>query len=273
MRFKRNNLRKQIAQLRKVLKRFPRQPLPEDVHRLRGQIRTLEAIGDALARGHERKVRHLLKPLIPISKAAGKVRDMDVLVELACSLATSRKDECLVQLLEYLGERRFKAAAKLHTILSTKREEAFRSLKQYSRLIDKNLIPSKKSSSTKLSMSIAVVVQGLARELSDFPRLNKDSLHLFRLKVKELRGILQLLAGGNTKLIAALGEAKDEIGAWHDWTVLATTSRREVGRNPACGFEKEIRLVSREKLKRAITVANQLQKKCQRAFTFPRKQT
>ena len=82
MRFRIGNLRKQIAQLHKLLKRFPRQPLPEDVHRLRGQIRTLEAIGDALTSGRERKVRRLLKALILISKAAGKVRDMDVLVGL-----------------------------------------------------------------------------------------------------------------------------------------------------------------------------------------------
>ena len=78
MRFKIANLRKQIAQLHKLLKRFPRQPVPEDVHRLRGQIRTLEAIGDALTHGRERKVRRLLKALILISKAAGKVRDMSI---------------------------------------------------------------------------------------------------------------------------------------------------------------------------------------------------
>jgi CHAD domain-containing protein len=134
MRFKIENLRKQILQLHKLLKRFPRQPMPEDVHRLRRQIRTLETIVDALTSGRERKVHRLLKALILISKAAGKVRDMDVLMGPACSLPTSRKDECLVQLLDYLREQRFKAAAKLHAIISAKREEALHSLKQSSRL-------------------------------------------------------------------------------------------------------------------------------------------
>ncbi len=151
------NSRKQITQLHKLLKRFPRQPLPEDVHRLRGQIRTLEAIGDALTSGRERKVRRLLKALILISKAAGKVRDMDVLVGLACSLPTSRKDECLVQLLEYLGERRFKAAAKLHAIISAMREEAFHSLKQCSRLIDKKPYSFKEECGNGLSTSMVAV--------------------------------------------------------------------------------------------------------------------
>ena len=265
MHFKIKNLRKQIARLHKLLKRFPRQPLPEDVHRLRGQIRTLEAVGDAVTHGRERKVRHLLKALILISKAAGKVRDMDVLVGLACSLPTSRKDECLVQLLEYLGDRRFKAAAKLHTVISAIREEAFHSLKQCLRLIDKKLIHSKKNAS-------AAAVQTLARELNDCPRLNKGSLHSYRLKIKELRGILQLLAGSDTKFIAALGEAKDEIGAWHDWNVLAAISQRVVGRNPACRLQKQVQLISREKLKRAMEVANELRKKSRRSVTFPKQQ-
>ena len=271
MRFKIGTLRKQIAQLHKLLKRFPKEPLPEDVHRLRGQIRTLEAIDDALTRGHERKVRRLLKPLMLISKAAGKVRDMDVLVGLACSLPMSRKDECLVQLLEYLGERRFKAAAKLHSIISAKREDAFHSLKQCSRLVDKNLHP-KTNASTSLSKHILAIVSALAQELSNCPRLNKDRLHSFRLKVKELRGILQLLAGSNKKFLAALGEAKDDIGAWHDWNVLATISQRVVGRNPACRLQKEVQLISRGKLKRAIAVANELRKKSHRTLTFPKQQ-
>ena len=239
---------------------------------MRGQIRTLEAIVDALTNGRDRKVRRLLAPLILISKAAGKVRDMDVLVGLACPLPMSRNDECLVQLLEHLGERRFKAATKLHAIISAKREDAFYSLKQCSRLIDNNLIRPKTNASTSLSKHIVAIVSALAQELSNCPRLNKDTLHSFRLKVKELRGILQLLAGSNKKFLAALGEAKDEIGEWHDWNVLATTSQPVVGRNPACRLHKQVQLISRGKLKRAIVVANELRKKSHRTVTFPKQQ-
>jgi hypothetical protein len=45
---------------------------------------------------------------------AGDVRDMDVLVGLSSSLKPGGEDQCLVQLLEYLGRRRAKDAAKLH---------------------------------------------------------------------------------------------------------------------------------------------------------------
>ncbi len=260
MHLKIENLRKQITQLHKLLKQFPRQPLPEDVHRLRRQIRTLEAIADALTSGRERKVQNLLKALIVIGKAAGKVRDMDVLVGLACSLPISRKDECLVQLLEYLGERRFKAAAKLHATISARRAEAFHSLKQCSKLIDKSSIHAKKNASMSLSMNIVAVAQAHAQELSNGPRLDKDSLHSFRLKLKELRSILQLLAGADTKFIAALGKAKDEIGAWHDWDELAAISERIAGRNPDCRLQKQMSLISNEKLRTAVAVAKEVRK-------------
>ena len=269
MRFKIGNLHKQVAQLHRSLKRFPSQPAPEDVHRLRRQIRTLEAIVDALTSGREREDRHLLKTLIRIDKSAGKVRDMDVLVELACSLRTGHNDECLVQLLEYLGDRRFKAAAKLQAIISAQREKACHSLERCPRLIDKSLSPSKTSASTTLSMNTAALVQSLSRELSNSPRLNKDSLHSYRLKIKELRSILQLLTEGDKKFIADLGEAKDAIGKWHDWNELAAITERVVGRGPACGVQRQVQQISRQKLKRAIAIANEIRNKSLRSVTSP----
>ena len=118
MDFKFGNLQKHVTQLHKSLERLPKRPPPKDVHQLRRQIRSLEAIMNALTAG---RVRHLLKALILVRKAAGKVRDMDVLVELACSLSTARNAECLVQLLEYLGGRRVKASF-LEAVLETHRE-------------------------------------------------------------------------------------------------------------------------------------------------------
>jgi hypothetical protein len=57
-----------------------------------------------------------------------------------------------------------------------------------------------------------------------------------------------------------LGEAKDGIGAWHDWNVLAAISQRVAGRNPACRLQKQVQLISREKLKGAIAIANEIRK-------------
>lgn len=269
MRFKTGDWHKHVTQLHRSLKRFPsRRPAPEDVHRLRRQIRTLEAIVDVLTSGHKQKARRLLKAFGRIGKAAGKVRDMDVLVELTRSLPAASNDECLVQLLEYLGNQRFKAAAKLDTIISTQREKAFHSLKQCSRLIDESLIPLKKSASTNLSIDTTALVQSLAEELSNFPRLNKDGLHSYRLKIKELRSVLLLLSDGDTKFVIALGRAKDAIGEWHDWNELATVAQQAAGRGPACDVQRQVQLIARERLKRSIALANEIRKKSVRSVAL-----
>lgn len=245
------DLQKHITQLNRSLKRFPRQPAPEDVHRLRRQIRTLEAIVDALTGGRKRQARHLLKALVLIGKTAGKVRDMDVLVALACSLSDNPSDECRVQLLEYLGDRRFKTAAKLDTIIHAHRAKALHSLERCSRLIDEK----------NFSTNTAALAQSLATEISNCRRLNKDSLHEYRLKVKELRSLLQLFTKSDTKFIAALGKAKDAIGEWHDWNELADIARRAGGPGRTYGVQKQVQLIAREKLRRAIVAANQIQQK------------
>jgi CHAD domain-containing protein len=268
MGFKFGKLQKHLTQLHKSLERLPRRPSPEDVHQLRRQIRSLEAIMNALTTGGEGDVRHLLKALILVRKAAGKVRDMDVLVQIACSLSTAHNAECLVLLLEYLGGRRVKTAAKLQAIISAKREEALRSLKRCSKLIEKVRASSKKTASAnqKLPRNTVALVRSLSTELSYCPRINKDNLHSYRLKVKELYYLLQFVTDGDAKVIAMLDKAKDAIGEWHDWNELAAIAERVLGHGPTCGVRKQVQLLLKEKLKKAISVANEMREK-----NFPRK--
>jgi CHAD domain-containing protein len=271
MGWKADNLQKDVAQLRKSLKRLPKHAPPEGVHRLRSQIRSLEAIMDALARGREREVHHLLKPLILVRKAAGRVRDMDVLVELACSLSTAH-DSDLVQLLEYLGGRRMKTALKLQHIIAAQREDTLRSLQRCSRFIEESLASSMKTSSTnqKSPANTLTIVLNLSTELVNWPRIHKDNLHSYRLKVKQLRYVLQLITDGDTKFVAALSKAKDMIGEWHDWNELAAITERVVDHDPRCEVRKQVQLITKQKLKRAISVANEIRRKYFRASTIPR---
>ena len=56
-------------------------------------------------------------------------------------------------------------------------------------------------------------------------RLTQSNIHAFRLKVKELRYILQLYADADPGLVDALGEVQRRIGDWHDWQQLAEIAR------------------------------------------------
>jgi CHAD domain-containing protein len=57
-------------------------------------------------------------------------------------------------------------------------------------------------------------------ELSRWPALNAENLHPFRIKIKELRYILQLVQDADLKFVDALEKVKQKIGDWHDWQEL-----------------------------------------------------
>jgi CHAD domain-containing protein len=52
--------------------------------------------------------------------------------------------------------------------------------------------------------------------------LGADNLHDFRVKVKELRYVLQLAEDANGNFMKALDKVKGQIGTWHDWQQLHT---------------------------------------------------
>ena len=58
------------------------------------------------------------------------------------------------------------------------------------------------------------------RELGSWPPLNADNIHAFRLKVKELRYVLQLSADADSGMMAALSDVQRRVGDWHDWQQL-----------------------------------------------------
>lgn len=76
----RKSLQEPFRKLRKTLKGFPKGASPNDVHRLRTRIRRTEATAHALTLDQQKAGKRLIKGLKPARKAAGDVRDMDVLV-------------------------------------------------------------------------------------------------------------------------------------------------------------------------------------------------
>ena len=58
-------------------------------------------------------------------------------------------------------------------------------------------------------------------------RLNRNNLHPYRLKVKELRNVLQLSnRADDIEFVEKLGQVKDAIGDWHDWEELVRIPRK-----------------------------------------------
>jgi CHAD domain-containing protein len=257
-----DRLQKPLRKLRKRLKHFSGIQSPDEVHRLRTQTRRVEAVLHAAMLDRKKSGRRLLHALAPVRKAAGKVRDMDVLVGFASSLATKSPDECLVELLEYLGKRRATAALRLHKVLSKSQHETRRKLKRCSRMIEpqaKSAEGNVKGNSTIATDERAVSIQ-LEAELERWPKLNAGNIHPYRIKVKELRYILQLAEDRDVDFIRALGDVKDRIGEWHDWSELASIAAKLLDK-PRCKLVQRIGNKVNKEFKAALTVTRAMGKR------------
>jgi len=101
----------------------------------------------------------------------------------------------------------------------------------------------------------------VVRELGEWPPLDADNVHAFRLKVKELRYILQLSADADSGLVETLGNVQRLIGDWHDWQQLEQIARKLLNMKRDGTLLTRIGETSRRRLSRALTAANALRGK------------
>ncbi|MGB6689861.1 MAG: CHAD domain-containing protein [Terracidiphilus sp.] len=245
------NAQKPLRKLRKALKRLPADPSTQEVHSLRTEARRLEAIVEALMLDRKKKTRQLLKAVSPVRKAAGDVRDMDVMVGNVLALSHDREDDSLVRLVEHLGEKRVESARDLRLTVAEQRKNACRTLKEYSKLVGKQF-PAKKRTLT----NEAPAPMELATELSHWPALDEENIHPFRIKVKQLRYMLQLAEKADKQIVDALGKVKDEVGDWHDWQELARIARGVLDPEEDRAALKKIEEIGSRKFKHALATAN-----------------
>ena len=242
-----------FKKLRKLLKKLPKQPSPKQVHDIRTRTRRVEATLFAFSLDQKRAGKRLLKAVTPVRKRAGRVRDMDVLTGFASTLAANPDKECVTELLEHLGKQRFDGARKLHKAAVRNRKLASRSLKRCSSSIAKRVNGKKVRNDWAIDASAAALQ--LSTELAKWPKLTAGNLHPFRLKVKELRNVLQL-SGKDSNVVEMLAEVKDAIGEWHDWTELGNIADQVLDHAHNCELRNQIRNEARARFDKAILLAN-----------------
>lgn len=260
MAIERDNLQKPVSTLRKAMERLGKDPTEEEVHKLRTESRRLESMVSALRPGSKKDARRLLKSVRPVRRAAGKVRDMDVLSAKVLGLGSGVGDAGRVRLLEHLGGMRMKSARVLFDVVSARRPAALRRLKQQSRLIDREFGGS--GDATGAAERVAAAALELAEDLARWPMLTPETLHDFRKKVKALRYVLELVEERDAKLVKELGEVKDRIGEWHDWLVLTEIAGEVLDRKENRGLLREIATKEGETYRLAVGAEKRLRERC-----------
>jgi CHAD domain-containing protein len=254
------NLQKPVRILRRSLKSLTRDPPMEAVHSLRIHARRVEAIAAALMPGDSKLTRRLLKTIRPVRKAAGQVRDMDVLAGNARTLATNRRSRSVASLLDYLSSKREESARELLDTVAGQRDDARRALKQFSRQIAKRFHQNKPGAITEATANGpgGDAAMRLIDELIRWPEFNAENLHAFRIKVKELRYLLQLAKDANHELVDLLGKVKEQIGDWHDWQQLAEIAEKALNPKRDLATLKKIDEVEKKKFAQALAAAHEM---------------
>jgi CHAD domain-containing protein len=294
-------VRKALRELGKLLRSLPANPPPKEVHKLRTVTRRVEAIAAVLPPSERKKSRRLLKPIEPVRKAAGDVRDMDVLISNARRMArhsaqnqnsralpksqrggfslvekplkgraigysysgSAVAGDSLTRLINHLESARNESAAELRRTLGRRRKAARYKLKQYSKLVRSALTPAK-SAAPNLGQSgqsqegVRTAAMNVVRELGDWPPLDAGNIHAFRVKVKELRYILQLNADADPGFVDALGEVQRRIGDWHDWQQLSEIASEVLDPRQDDALLTRISVIAKRKFDQALTSANTL---------------
>ena len=250
-------LEESVRRLDKFLKKAPKNPTPKKIHDVRTSTRKLESALESLTIRNKAAKKRLLRDLPAIRKSCGKVRDMDVLTGHVITVKPENgEQDCLIQLLERLGATRVKHAKKLRQEVKRFAPQTRKDLGRVGKTVQrldraaKGAVPETQTTSVTAEM---------AAELHIPAHLNRNNLHPYRLKVKQLRYVLQLSQEAQyDRFVAALGAVKDCIGEWHDWGELAAIASDLLGHGPQCKFVQQLNRIAREKFEKALAITNQM---------------
>jgi|KBSSwiStaDraftv2_1062776.scaffolds.fasta_scaffold169787_2 CHAD domain-containing protein len=269
MSFDLKRVQKSEQRVEKFLRRNSKTPSTAAIHRLRTNTRRLETTFGTLSLHSSAGLKRLLGDLAVVRKRAGKVRDMDVLTADVMNIQQDSEQDCLVQLLEHLGAERKRFARKLRRRIDAANPEFRHNLKRSAKRLLKRLKEADRHPADSAATHAAMArTLSLSSGLMEPVRLSRSNLHEYRLKVKELRNVLQLSAHpDDSTFLKKLDEVKDAIGDWHDWKRLTDIAKDVLQHGPSCELLKHLQKTSDSKFERALKLTEQLRHDYVRAKT------
>jgi CHAD domain-containing protein len=189
---------------------------------------------------------------------------MDVLTAYASSIPHQPGErDCAVQLLEHLGAQRQKQAKKLHNAQRRHAVELRRRLKRSSHRLEKVLPQNVNGNpgAAGASVDLAASALKLLSDLGHPARLSRRTLHSYRIRVKELRNLLQMAQSADQQpFVERLGEVCDSVGEWHDWDELLAMAKKVLRHGTTCELISELRRIGDAKYRSALTLSEAMRK-------------
>ncbi len=196
-----------------------REATPRNVHYFRTSVRRLESYADLAAGDAEKPLRKLYKKLSKARKAAGRVRDLDVQIELLHDLQVENERDDRRLLLADLQDARDRAERKLAKQVDS---ETLSELRRRLAKAQRADIPGLTAQRERRQRAWSEALEQVASLPQDFPSVEQKNLHKLRLACKSIRYTAeQALPRPEARQLAeTMKEVQDAIGRWHDWLML-----------------------------------------------------
>jgi CHAD domain-containing protein len=214
----------------------------KSVHRLRTTIRKAESLVDYARPDLGRKQEKAMKTLAGLRRRAGKVRDLDVQLDLLGAIGNGSTAHDRKVLSEFMKEKRISQAERLKSLI-----EKIQGKKIFSHL---NRITEKIATSSaslegpetplgRAQGQLSALAAGFARHQNSKPSL----LHQVRIRMKMIRYLAALgeESEEQQRFLEELKAVQDALGAWHDWEELAKTVEKHFGDRVNCPLLLETR--------------------------------
>jgi CHAD domain-containing protein len=245
-----------------VLSKLPGDPSPKYVHRLRTAVRRIESLVSYAQPDLGRKQRKTLDRLKGLNKRAGRIRDIDVQVELLKQIANGSTAGDRRALAELLLERRERQVQRL--VASATRVVDVKFFAQVRKIAENKIlkkIPAAPGSSNPAS-PLAVAASRLNEVEKEFKAntYTPAQLHEVRLHIKKIRYVAELGEDSPERqaFVDRMQSAQDALGAWHDWELLSRTARKKFKNRITCPLVVEVRALQAARQAAATTAVRHL---------------
>jgi CHAD domain-containing protein len=244
-----------LDEMRALIEEWPDDPSGKDVHTLRKVARRAETVADMLDLQREPHMSKAWKTVDALRKSAGKARDLDVFKELLESLGPLDADGSVDELLQLVHKMRRKATDALKGKIEKHRKRLTWELAKCLEHIQGNV---ESCDAAQIQRDYEQGLKKQADKLCCVSRVTEKNAHVFRIRVKKLRDMLELYDDANGAVLKTLTSIKDDIGTWHDWHELLALAEDTLDSRESRQCIKGLKQTTREKLKHALSSANKL---------------
>ena len=229
------------ADLLKAVSKLQQDASPKSVHKLRTTIRRIESLVQYGQPKLSKKQQRAIEEIADLRKRAGKIRDLDVQLDLLGAIGNGSTAADRRTLTQTLSRKRTRQVRRLTSLLKKVADSRLAARLQK---ITGKLQPADSADEMALPLQQAEAeLSKLAAGYGQGQPLKPARLHQLRIDLKQVRYTAEL-AGGSTQqeqFLAVMKAVQDAIGEWHDWEILVKTAEKQFADRVNCPLLTEIR--------------------------------